>query len=129
AATAAKSHGFDLKLVAPDEVKRRFPLVETKDLRGATWVASDGHVDPYSLTMAYAKGARQGGVRIVEGTTVTGFNIDQDRITHVVTDQGEIGCEIAVNAAGLWARQVGEMAGGGLAGYGGFPSYLVCPET
>jgi sarcosine dehydrogenase len=111
AATAAKSYGFDLELVGPDEVTKRFPLVEAKGLRGATWVASDGHVDPYSLTMAYAKGARQGGVRIVEGATVTGFKIDKDRIMHVVTDQGEIGCEIVVNAAGLWARQVGEMAG------------------
>ena len=61
--------------------------------------------------MAYAKGARQGGVKIVEGATVTGFRQANGRITHVVTDQGEVACEIAVNAAGLWARHVGEMAG------------------
>ena len=111
AATAAKSYGFDLELIGPDEVKTRFPLVDTKGLRGATWIGSDGYVDPYSLTMAYAKGARQGGVKIVEGVTVTGFRWKERRITHVVTDQGEIACEIAVNAAGLWARQVGEIAG------------------
>ena len=72
---------------------------------------SDGHVDPYSLTMAYAKGARTGGVRIVEGATVTGFRQANGRITHVVTDQGAVACEIAVNAAGLWARHAGAMAG------------------
>ena len=92
-------------------MKRRFPLVDTEGVRGATWIASDGYVDPYSLTMAYAKGARAGGVKIVEGVTVTGFKSGERRITHVVTDQGEIACEIAVNAAGLWARHVGEMAG------------------
>ncbi len=111
AATAAKSYGFDLELVGPNEVKDRFPLVDLKDVRGATWIASDGYVDPYSLTMAYAKGARIGGVKIVEGATVTGFKIANRRITHVVTDHGEVACEVAVNAAGLWARHVGEMAG------------------
>jgi len=111
AATAAKSYGFDLELIGPNEVKDKFPLVDLKDVRGATWIASDGYVDPYSLTMAYAKGARTGGVKIVEGATVTGFKKHNGRITHVVTDQGEIACETVVNAGGLWARHVGEMAG------------------
>jgi 4-methylaminobutanoate oxidase (formaldehyde-forming) len=111
AATAAKSYGFDMELVGPDEVRRLYPLADVKDLRGATWIASDGHVDPYSLTQAYAKGARAGGVRIVEGVTVTGFTIKDRRIVGVETAEGEIGCEIVVNAAGLWARQCGEMAG------------------
>jgi 4-methylaminobutanoate oxidase (formaldehyde-forming) len=111
AATAAKSYGFDLELVGPNEVKDKFPLADLKDVRGATWIASDGYVDPYSLTMAYAKGARAGGIKICEGVTVTGFRKKDSRITHVVTDQGEIQCEIAVNAGGLWARHVGEMAG------------------
>jgi 4-methylaminobutanoate oxidase (formaldehyde-forming) len=110
AATAARSYGFGMELVGPEEVKRLFPLVDTKDLRGATWIASDGHVDPYSLTHAYAKGARTGGARIVEGVTVTGFSITDRRINGVKTSEGEIGCEIVVNAAGLWARQVGELA-------------------
>ena len=73
AATAAKSYGFDLELIGPNEVKDKFPLVDLKDVRGATWIASDGYVDPYSLTMAYAKGARAEGVKIVEGAMVTGF--------------------------------------------------------
>lgn len=109
--TAARSYGFDMELVGPDEVKRLFPLVDTKGLRGATWIASDGHVDPYSLTHAYAKGARAGGVRIVEGVAVTGFTIRDRRITAVKTAEGDVGCEIVVNAAGLWARQLGELAG------------------
>jgi 4-methylaminobutanoate oxidase (formaldehyde-forming) len=110
-AAAAKTTGLDVALIGPGEIKDKFPLVDLKDVRGATWIASDGYVDPYSLTMAYAKGARAGGVKIVERVTVTGFGQANGRITHVVTDQGEVACEIAVNAGGLWARHVGEMAG------------------
>ncbi len=110
-AAAAKTTGLDVELIGPDEIKQKFPLVDLNGVRGATWIASDGYVDPYSLTMAYAKGARAGGVKIVEGVTVTGFRQQNGRITHVLTDQGEVACETVVNAAGLWARHVGEMAG------------------
>ena len=110
-AAAAKSCGLDVELIGPAEIKEKFPLVDLQGVRGATWIASDGYVDPYSLTMAYAKGARAGGVKIVEGVTVTGFRQANGRITHVLTDRGDVACEIAVNAAGLWARHVGEMAG------------------
>ena len=78
---------------------------------GAAFVPSDGYVDPYGLTQAYAKGARNGGVRIVEGVPVTGVVRKGKRITAVQTAQGEVRCEIVVNAAGLWARQFGELAG------------------
>ena len=110
-AAAANSCGLDVELIGPAEIKDKFPLVDLQGVRGATWIASDGYVDPYSLTMAYAKGARAGGVKIVEGVTVTGFRQANGRITHVLTDRGDVACEIAVNAAGLWARHVGEMAG------------------
>ncbi|MFZ1727625.1 MAG: FAD-dependent oxidoreductase, partial [Albidovulum sp.] len=111
AATAAKSYGFGMELVGPDDVQRLFPLAEVKGLKGATWIESDGYVDPSSLTQAYARGARAGGVRIVEDVAVTGLKISGRRIVAVETAEGSVGCEIVVNAAGLWARQLGEMAG------------------
>ena len=110
-AAAAKSCGLDVELIGAAEINEKFPLIDLTGVRGATWIASDGYVDPYSLTMAYAKGARAGGVKIVEGVTVTGFRLTNGRATHVLTDQGDVACEVAVNAAGLWARHVGEMAG------------------
>lgn len=111
AVTSAKSYGFDMELIGPDDIRQLFPLVDTKNLIGATWIASDGHVDPYSLTHAYAKGARAGGTRIFEGVSVTGLTTEGRRITEVQTSHGTIQCEVVVNAAGLWARQLGEMAG------------------
>lgn len=53
AATAAESYGLDMELVGPDDVKNLFPLADITGLRGATWVASDGHVDPYSLPVIW----------------------------------------------------------------------------
>ena len=110
-AGAAQSCGLDVELISPSEAKQRFPLIELQDVRGAAWIASDGYVDPYLLTMAYAKGARAGGARLLEGVKVDGFKRANNRITHVLTTEGEIRCETVVNAAGLWARHIGELAG------------------
>jgi len=109
--TAARSFNFELQLLTPDEVKEIYPLANTDDLVGAAFIADDGYVDPYSLTQSFAAGIRGNNGKIFEGVTVTGLTRDRNRITHVITDHGEIETEIVVNAAGLWARQVGWMAG------------------
>lgn len=100
-----------MQVIGPDEAKKLFPLLDTTGLRGGTWIASDDYVDPYSLTHAYAKGTRAGGVRILEGVAVTGFVCTDRRISAVETDQGTVQCDTVANAAGLWARHVGELAG------------------
>ncbi|MBL8700545.1 MAG: FAD-dependent oxidoreductase [Alphaproteobacteria bacterium] len=110
-ATAAKSFGFELHLVSPAEAARLYPLLEARDIEGAAWVPSDGFVDPASVTQALARGARNGGVTIREGVRVTGFARRGDRITAVRTELGDVGCDVAVNAAGMWGGEVGAMAG------------------
>ena len=105
-ATTARSFDFELHTLSPKEAQEKFPLIDSDGMVGAVFVPNDGSVEPSSLTMAYAKGARAGGVRIVEGVLVTGFEIEGRRITRVLTDQGAIDCEIVVNAAGIWARDV-----------------------
>ncbi|MGQ0457785.1 MAG: GcvT family protein [Hyphomicrobium sp.] len=113
--TQAQGFGFEAHEISPKEAQDRFPWMTLDDVVGAAWIPSDGYVDPYALTMAFAKGAREGGVSIREGVLVSGFEIDRRRITRVLTDDGPIGCEIVVNAAGVWAKRVGEMAGVALA--------------
>jgi 4-methylaminobutanoate oxidase (formaldehyde-forming) len=125
AATTARSFNFEMHLVTPREAQQRFPLLDLKGVVGAAFVPTDGHVEPSSLTQAYAKGARAGGVRIVEGVTVTGFTIRDRRITEVATSQGPIGCETVVNAAGIWARDVAGLAGIGLAAGATQHQYMV----
>ena len=111
AAAAARGFGFEMELLTPSEALALYPLLSTDGLVGALFIANDGHADPYSLTQALAKGVRMHGGRIFENTQVTEFTREGSRITHVVTDQGAIEAEVVVNAAGLWARQVGWMAG------------------
>ena len=110
-ATTARSFDFELHMLSAQEAQQKFPLITTDGIVGAVFVPNDGSVEPSSLTMAYAKGARAGGVRIVEGVLVTGFEAAGRRIKRVLTDQGAIDCEIVVNAAGIWARDVARMAG------------------
>lgn len=109
--TQAKGFGFDAHEISAAEAKSRFPWMTTDGVVGAAWIPSDGYIDPYSLTQAYAKAARAGGTTIREGVLVTGFEKKSRRITAVVTDNGAIGCEVVVNAAGIWAKRIGEMAG------------------
>jgi 4-methylaminobutanoate oxidase (formaldehyde-forming) len=110
-ATTARSFDFELHTLSPQEAEAKFPLIDPAGIVGAVFVPNDGSVEPSSLTMAYAKGARAGGVRIVENVLVTGFESDGRRLTRVLTDQGAVDCEIVVNAAGIWARDVAKMAG------------------
>ncbi|MBE1205610.1 GcvT family protein [Aminobacter carboxidus] len=110
-ATTAKSFGMDMQLVSPEEVKRMWPLMETSDLVGASWLPSDGQASPSDITQSLAKGARMHGARLFENVRVTGFEMKDGRILSVKTDQGDIACDKVVNCAGQWARQVGAMAG------------------
>ena len=110
-ATTARSFGMEMHLLSPDEVKKMWPLMETSDLVGASYLPTDGQASPSDITQSLAKGARMHGAKLVEGVRVTGFRKDGDRITHVETDHGVIACDKVVNCAGQWARQVGVMAG------------------
>ena len=109
--SAARGAGFEMELLSATEAKQLYPLLDTQDLVGAAFIPADGHIDPYSLTQAYAKGIRNNGGRIIENLQVNGLVLKNNRITAVETDSGNIDCEVVVNAAGLWARQVGWMAG------------------
>ncbi len=110
-ATTARSFDFEMHTLSPKEAQDKFPLISLDGIVGAVFVPNDGSVDPSSLTHAYAKGARAGGVKFVENVLVKGFGTSGNRITSVRTDKGEVTCEIVVNAAGIWARDVAAMAG------------------
>jgi sarcosine dehydrogenase len=110
-ATTAQSFGMEMHLVSPEEVKRMWPLLDTSDLVGASWLPTDGQANPADITNSLAKGARMHGARLFEGVRVTGFAMEGNRITAVETNKGRIACETVVNCAGQWARQVGALAG------------------
>lgn len=99
--------GMDLEILSPDDIKERYPFLETHDLEGALYDPNDGDIDPAQLTQALATGARQLGARVVRHCPATGISREGDEwIVH--TDKGDIRCEYVVNAAGYYAQRVGE---------------------
>lgn len=110
-ATTARSFGMEMHLLSPSEAKTMWPLMETGDLVGASWLPTDGQASPSDITQSLAKGARMHGAKLFEGVRVTGFEMEDGRIAKVKTDKGDIACDKVVNCAGQWARQVGAMAG------------------
>jgi glycine/D-amino acid oxidase-like deaminating enzyme len=103
--------GVDVHEISPAEVRELFPLARTDDVLAGFYVAEDGRANPVDVTMSLAKGARQRGVRIVEGVPVTGTLRRRGAVTGVRTAFGDVEAEVVVNCAGMWARQLGEEAG------------------
>jgi len=111
AASFAKAMGVEAHMVDAAEAGRLWPLLETGDILGALWYPTDGQVNPLDYAQALAKGARRLGVRIVEGVAATGVLSARGCVAGVETDAGVIETPVAVNAAGMWAREFGARAG------------------
>ena len=99
--------GMDLDILGVDEIRPRYPFLETHDLHGALYDPNDGDIDPAQLTQALAKGARDMGARILRFCPATGVRRENGEWV-VETPKGDIRCEIVVNAAGYYAQKVGE---------------------
>ncbi|MEO6610374.1 MAG: FAD-dependent oxidoreductase [Aestuariivirga sp.] len=110
-ATTAQSFGMEMHLLSAAETKKMWPLLETSDLVGASFLPTDGQASPSDITQSLAKGARMHGAKIFEGVRVTGFEIENSRIIAVKTNLGTVKCDRVVNCGGMWARQIGAMAG------------------
>ena len=103
--------GVDVQEIGPSEIKNLFPLARVDDLEAGFYVADNGRVNPVDATMALAKGARNRGVKIFEGVPCTGITKSNGAVTGVTTPLGEIKADKVVNCAGMWARQLGGLAG------------------
>ncbi len=103
--------GLETEIVGPDEIAKLAPIVNLDGIIGALYDPLDGHLDPSGTTHAYAKAARMGGAEIVTHCHVKETTQRADGTWDVVTDKGTIHTEHVVNAGGLWAREVGAMAG------------------
>jgi glycine cleavage system aminomethyltransferase T/glycine/D-amino acid oxidase-like deaminating enzyme len=107
----AKTFGLPLELISAAEAQRLFPPLSTDGVLGAAYLPTDGYIDPSQLTYALAEGARRGGAEIYQGTRVTDIPVRQGRVTGVVTEKGEIEAEVVVNAGGMFAKELGALAG------------------
>ena len=100
----------DCRLVTPEEAGELCPIMSTEGILGGMWADREGYIDTTGTVHAYAGAAKKRGASIFEHTKVESLEQTADG-WRVITDKGEITCEHVVNAAGLWAKQVGRMAG------------------
>src|SRR5207237_1663155 len=107
----AKTFGLPLELISPAEAQALFPPMTTDGVLGAAFLPTDGYIDPSQLTFALAEGARRGGGELYTHTRVTAIPTRAGRVTGVVTDKGEIEAEVVVNAGGMFAQELGALAG------------------
>lgn len=111
----ARTFGLPLELISADEARRRFPLMSTEGVLGAVFLPTDGWLDPSGLAQALAAGARRRGVRIRTRTRVVGIASERGRVTGVeVEHDGErqtIATDVVVNAGGMFAPEIGRLAG------------------
>ncbi len=110
-ASMARAFGIAVDVITPAEAGARHPMLNPDGVVGGLWIPSDGKADPANIALALAKGARQRGVRIHEQVRVTGIATRDGAITGVETDHGAIATDCVVNCAGLWAREIGLLAG------------------
>lgn len=107
----ARVAGLPYELIGPEEIARRAPLLSLAGVIGGAWTPTDGYVDPTSVTLAMARGARDLGAEVEIGTAVRELRPLPGGEWDVVTERGTIRAGIVVNAAGIWGREIGELAG------------------
>jgi dimethylglycine dehydrogenase len=101
--------GLETELISPSQLRELCPIMDTSRVQGALYAPDEGHLDPYGATHAYATAAKLKGAEIYRHTRVLAIDPTGRDSWKVTTDQGVIECEHVVNAAGLWAREVGRM--------------------
>jgi 4-methylaminobutanoate oxidase (formaldehyde-forming) len=107
----AKTFGLPLELISAREAQELFPVMSTEGVLGAALLPSDGYIDPSQLTLALAEGARRRGASIEQRTRVTGLRVERGRVVGVETDRGAIETDVVVNAGGMYAQEIGALAG------------------
>ncbi len=107
----ARYMGLDQEFISLEEVKRKNPLIDPSRYLLALWDPIDGEVDPSGVTYAFAKAAKVHGGKYYTHTVVKDTKQKDNGSWNVVTDKGNINAEIVINAGGLWAREVGNLAG------------------
>jgi glycine cleavage system T protein len=112
----AKTFGLPLEMITPEEAQAKFPLMTLDGVLGAVWLPTDGWLDPSGLAQALAAGARAKGAQIRQHTRVVDVNVERGRVTGVEVEgrggeRSTIEAEVVVNAAGMFAPEIGRMAG------------------
>ncbi|WP_373636591.1 FAD-dependent oxidoreductase [Yoonia sp. BS5-3] len=110
-ASMARGMGVEYEVIDAAECARRHPLISTDNLLGGLWDGQDGDIDPAQLCQALAFHARKAGAEVYRNTPVTGLTQHKDDTWTVHTENGDIDCDIVVNAGGYRVNEIGAMMG------------------
>jgi dimethylglycine dehydrogenase len=103
--------GHPMEIIGPDAIRRLHPFYNLEGVIAALHTPEDGHVDPAGATLALARGARQLGATVRRHERVLRIRRLASGEWQIGSERGDIVCEHVVNAAGTYARQVGEWVG------------------
>ncbi len=103
--------GIESHLIGAAEVAEMWPMARVDDVLGAIYNPNDGRANPVDVTMSLARGARDGGARIIQGVGVSALRVTDGRVTGVDTDRGSVEAEHVVLACGMWTRELAAAAG------------------
>ncbi len=106
-----KSLGLDVRMLSPEDVSELAPPVRTDDIIKATFCPRDGLGDPHEFLQGYFRASKSLGVEILTETPVTGVLVTGGKVTGVKTPTGEFSSPLVINAAGPFAKLIGEMVG------------------
>jgi len=105
----ATTFGLPLEEISAEQAKDLFPLMSTEQVLAATYLPTDGYLDPSQLCYALAKEARRMGVVILEQTRVLSISTKNNQVLSVTTDRGTIKTEKVVAACGFYTAEVARM--------------------
>ena len=106
-----KEEGLEVEVLTPKQVKRRFPYVNVEGVKLATFCPTDGHANPHLANFAYIRRSVENGARLFTKTEVKEIDVSNGTVKGVWTNAGYIECEVVINAAGPWSKDIGEMVG------------------
>lgn len=104
-----KGMGVEFEVIDANECQKRHPLISTDNLLGGWWDPHDGNIDPYQLCNSLVNRAKKAGAEIYTDTPVTGLEQYEDNTWKVITDNGNIDCDVVVNACGYRVNEVAKM--------------------
>jgi 4-methylaminobutanoate oxidase (formaldehyde-forming) len=110
-ASMGRNFGLPVEPVTPGEIKERWGPISTEGIVGGFWFPHDGQVNPADVTQAYARGARMGGAKIIEGLAVAKILVENGKAAGVMTERGPIKAKTVVVCGGMWSRDLAAEAG------------------
>jgi len=105
----ATTFGLPLEEISAEQAKELFPLMSTENVLAATFLPTDGYLDPSQLCYSLAREARRMGVSVFQQTRVIAINTLFNRVVSVSTDKGIIEAEMVVAASGLYTAEIARM--------------------